>query len=75
MMSPLRHVKWDDVTEALPAFLTVALMVFGFAIHEGISAGCVSYAIVKTVSGRYKEVHPVMYVIAALLIARYAFLH
>ncbi|MCC6154577.1 MAG: NCS2 family permease [Candidatus Hydrogenedentes bacterium] len=74
MMSPLRHVKWDDVTEALPAFLTVALMVFGFAIHEGISAGCVSYATVKTISGRYKEVHPVMYVIAALLIARYTFL-
>lgn len=74
MMSPLRHVKWDDVTEALPAFLTVALMVFGFAIHEGISAGCASYAIVKTISGRYKEVHPIMYVIAALLIARYALL-
>lgn len=73
MMSPLRHVKWDDITEALPAFLAVALMVFGFAIHEGVSAGCVSYAIVKTVAGRYREVHPIMYIIAIALIARYIF--
>ncbi|NUM56498.1 MAG: NCS2 family permease [Candidatus Hydrogenedentes bacterium] len=73
MMSPLRHVKWDDITEALPAFLTVALMVFGFAIHEGVSAGCVSYAIVKSIAGRYREVHPIMYAIALALIARYAF--
>lgn len=74
MMAPLRHVKWDDVTEALPAFLTVALMVFGFAIHEGIAAGCVSFAVIKTITGRWREVHAVMYVIAAALIARYAFL-
>jgi AGZA family xanthine/uracil permease-like MFS transporter len=75
MMAPLQRVKWDDITEALPAFFTVAMMVFGFAIHEGISAGCVTYAIIKTAAGRIREVHPIMYVIALALIARYVFLH
>jgi AGZA family xanthine/uracil permease-like MFS transporter len=74
MMAPLRRVQWDDVTESLPAFLTVAMMVFGFAIHEGISAGCVSFAAIKLFTGRGREVHPIMYVIAAALLARYAFL-
>jgi AGZA family xanthine/uracil permease-like MFS transporter len=74
MMTPLRKVRWEDITESLPAFLTVAMMVFGFAIHEGISIGCISFAAVKLVSGRPREVHPVMYVIALALIARYAFL-
>ena len=74
MMAPLLRVNWEDLTEALPAFLTVAMMLFGFAIHEGISAGCVSYAAIKTLTGRYREVHPVMYVLAVALAARYALL-
>jgi AGZA family xanthine/uracil permease-like MFS transporter len=74
MMTPLRKVKWDDVTESLPAFLTIAIMVFGYGITEGISAGCVSYAVIKLLSGRGREVHPIMYAIAVAFIARYVFL-
>ena len=74
MMAPLRRVHWEDVTESLPAFLTVALMVFGYGITEGVSAGCISYALVKLLAGRGKAVHPIMYAIAAALVARYAWL-
>lgn len=74
MLRPLTRVAWDDVTEGLPAFATVAVMVFGYGIAEGIAAGCISFALVKTATARFREVHPVMYVIAALLILRYAFL-
>jgi adenine/guanine/hypoxanthine permease len=74
MVAPLRNVHWDDLTESLPAFLTIALMVFGYGITEGIAAGCVSYAAVKPAAGRGREVHPLMYVIALALAARYAFL-
>jgi len=74
MMRPLRKVNWDDMTEALPAFLTVAMMVFGYAIHEGIAIGCISFATIKLLTGRGKEVHPVMYAIAVALVLRYAFL-
>ena len=74
MMMPLRKVKWDDVTESLPAFLTISIMVFGYGITEGIAAGCVSFPLIKLLSGRGKEAHPIMYVIALAFLLRYVFL-
>ena len=74
MMGPMRRVKWDDVTESLPAFLTVAMMVFGYGITEGIAIGCISSAAIKLLAGKGKEVHPIMYLIAVALVLRYAFL-
>jgi AGZA family xanthine/uracil permease-like MFS transporter len=74
MMTPLRKVKWDDVTESLPAFLTIAFMVFGYGITEGIAAGCASYPVVKVLAGRAKEVHVIMYAIAAAFVFRYIML-
>ncbi len=74
MLAPLRNVRWDDVTESLPAFLTIAMMVFAYGITEGIAAGCVSYAAIKFTTGRGKEVHPLMYLVAAAFIVRYAVL-
>ena len=74
MMTPLRKIKWDDITESLPAFLTITIMVFGYGITEGIAAGCISFAAIKLLSGRGKEVHPAMYIVALAFAARYAFL-
>jgi AGZA family xanthine/uracil permease-like MFS transporter len=74
MVRPLQYVRWDDLTEALPAFFTVAIMVFGYGIIEGVAMGCIMFVLVKTMSGRASEVHPAMYIVAALLIGRYAFL-
>ena len=74
MLAPLRKVKWEDVTESLPAFLTMVMMAFGYGITEGIAAGCISFAVIKPVAGRWREVHPIMYLVALALLARYAFL-
>ncbi len=74
MMRALRHVEWDDITEALPAFFTVAIMVFGYGITEGVALGCISFAVIKTLTGRYQEVHPFMYGVAGVLVFRYLFL-
>lgn len=74
MMTPLRNVRWEDITEGMPAFLTVAMMAFGYAIIEGIAAGIVSYALIKPLAGRPREVHPILYAVAVALILRYAFL-
>jgi AGZA family xanthine/uracil permease-like MFS transporter len=74
MLAPLRKIAWEDVTESFPAFATLAMMAFGYGITEGISAGCIAFAAIKLTTGRGREVHPVMYVIAAALAARYAFL-
>ena len=74
MLAPLRKVDWTDTTESLPAFLTIAMMAFGYGITEGIAFGCISYALIKAATGRYKEVHPIMYGVALAFLLRYAFL-
>lgn len=74
MLAPLGKIKWDDITESLPAFLTIAMMVLGYGITEGIAAGCISFAFIKTATGRRREVHPIMYITAVAFLLRYIFL-
>ncbi len=74
MLAPLRKIRWDDLTEAVPAFLTLTIMPLGYGIAEGISAGCVSYVIIKLCTGRWRDPHPVLYGVALLLLLRYVFL-
>jgi AGZA family xanthine/uracil permease-like MFS transporter len=73
MIRGVAEVPWDQFDEALPAFLTVVMMPFTYSIANGISAGLVSYAALKLFSGRPREAHPVLYVLAVLLCLRYAF--
>ena len=74
MMGGVRDVDWNDMEIAIPAFLTIAMMPFAYSISEGIAFGCISYTIIKMCRGKFKEVHPVMYVISALFIVRYILL-
>lgn len=75
MMEPLTRIAWDDITQALPAFFTVAMMAFGFGITEGIAMGCISFVAIHVLAGQGVKIHPVLYVIAAALILRYIFLY
>ena len=72
MMGGARELDWTRMDEALPGFLTIALMPFTYSIANGISAGIVSYAVLKPLSGRAREPHPVVYVLAVLLVLHYA---
>lgn len=74
MMESVRHIDFSDLTEAIPAFLTIVLMPFTYSIANGVSAGLVTYPLLKLVTGRGKEVHWIVYVLAALVIARFVFL-
>jgi AGZA family xanthine/uracil permease-like MFS transporter len=74
MIGGLRHVPWDDPTEAIPAFLTVIMMPLATSITEGVAFGVVSYVLLKLVSGKGSHVNPLLYLFAALFLARYIFL-
>jgi AGZA family xanthine/uracil permease-like MFS transporter len=77
MLAGLRHVPWDEATEAIPAFLTIVMMLMAFSITEGVAFGLASYAILDLVArpgSRPGRLDPLVYVFAALFIARYAFL-
>lgn len=74
MLEGVRDVHWEDVTESIPAFLTMIAMPLTFSIANGVSWGVISYCSIKLLSGRGKEVHPLLYGIAILLVARYIWL-
>ncbi len=74
MMRGVKHIQWDDPTESIPAFLCVLFIGFSFSITEGIAFGFISYTLLKSVTARFREIHPIMYVISAVFIFRYFFL-
>ncbi|MBU5483378.1 NCS2 family permease [Clostridium sp. MSJ-11] len=74
MIGAVTKINFDDFTEALPAFFTMAIMPFTYSIANGIAAGIIFYPIVKVTTGKGKEVHPVVYILAALFILRFTIL-
>lgn len=74
MMSPIMKIDLDDFTEAIPAFLTIIMMPIAYSIAEGIVFGMISYAVLKLLTGKGKEVSPLVYVLSILFIAKYIFL-
>ena len=73
MLRELAEIDWDDVTEAAPAVLTAIAMPFTYSIANGLAFGFISYALVKLLTGRARQVHAATWVIAALFVAKYAF--
>jgi AGZA family xanthine/uracil permease-like MFS transporter len=74
MVRAVREIDWTDATEAAPAFFTALLMPLTFNISHGLAAGIVVYALVKLAGRRGREVHWLMYALAALFVLRYALL-
>ena len=74
MIGGLRHIAWDDPTEAIPAFLTIVMMPLAISITEGVAFGLLSYAVLKVATGRGRDVHPLIFVFAVLFLGRYVFL-
>jgi len=70
MMSPIKEIDLSDFTEAIPAFLTIIMMPFAYSIAEGIVFGMISYVVIKLLSGRQKDISPLMYVLAILFIIK-----
>ncbi|WP_192879360.1 NCS2 family permease [Microbulbifer sp. A4B17] len=73
MTSGMSSIDWDDITEAAPAVIAAVMMPLSFSIAHGIALGFISYAVIKTLSGRSKDVSISVYVLAALFVAKFAF--
>ncbi|MGC8977085.1 MAG: NCS2 family permease [Candidatus Ratteibacteria bacterium] len=70
----IKKIKWDDPTESIPAFLSFIGIPFTYNIGEGIAFGFISYFFLKLLSGRYKELNPVVVITAIAFILRFIFL-
>ncbi len=73
MMSSVSSVRWNDLTEAIPAFVTIFFIPMGFSIAAGLSAGLIMYPFAKTFSGRASEVPLITWILAIIFIARFVF--
>ncbi|AZG37205.1 MAG: NCS2 family permease [Shewanella psychromarinicola] len=73
MMSGLVNVDWDDITEAAPVVVTCLLMPLTFSIANAIGLGFISYAVIKLLTGRFKDLNSGILVVAALFIAKFIY--
>ncbi len=70
MLDSIVKVDFSDITEALPAFVTLVMMPFAYSISEGIIFGGITYVVIKVLTGKHKEVSGLMYVLAILFIIK-----
>ena len=71
MLQNAAHIEWSDWEIALPCFLTIAIMPFGYSISDGIGFGFISYTIIKMARGKFKEVPPMIYLLSVIFIVMY----
>lgn len=74
MVSSVIKVDFNDLTEAIPAYLCMLAMPLMYSIAEGIAMGVVSYVVINLLCGKAKKITPLMYVLAVLFICKYIFL-
>ncbi len=74
MAAGLSEIDWKDFSVGIPAFLTILAMPLTYSIANGVSFGIISYCAIKAFSGQVRQVNPILYLIAVLLVIRYAFL-
>ena len=70
----IRKIKWEDPTEFIPAFLSFVGIPFAYNIGEGIAFGFISYFFLKLFTGRYRELNPIVIIVAIAFILRFLFL-
>jgi AGZA family xanthine/uracil permease-like MFS transporter len=74
MISAVVQIDFDDLTEAIPAYLCLIAMPLMYSISEGIAVGVISYVVINVACGKAKKVTPLMYVLAVLFVCKYIFL-
>ena len=71
MMSHVKEIDWEDVSEAIPAFMTLISIPLTYSISTGLALGFISYPILKIASGKAKEVHWIVYLLAIVFALKY----
>jgi AGZA family xanthine/uracil permease-like MFS transporter len=74
MLAEMREIRWDDMAETIPAFLTMFMIPLTYSIAEGLSIGFISYPLLKMFQGKAHEVPKGAWVIAAIFIGRFIFM-
>lgn len=73
MMSPVKDIEWNEMTEAIPAFLTIIFMIVAYSIADGIMFGILSFVLLKLFTKKSKEVSPMTWVVFGLFVLKIFF--
>lgn len=73
MMDSISKINMEDISEALPAFITIIMMILTYSIADGMVLGLLCYVLIKMFCGKYKDISLTMYVLAVLFILKYIF--
>lgn len=73
MMSAASNINWGSLEDAIPSFMTAVIMPFSYSISNGIAAGFIFFTLIKLVTGKRKDLHPIMYIVCALFLINYIF--
>ena len=73
MIAPVARLDFSDPTELIPCFLTIALISFSYNIGVGMTAGIISYPLLKVLCGRWREVPPGLWILALLSLSFYVY--
>lgn len=68
MMQQVSKIDWNDLAIAVPAFLTIVFMPFGYSITVGIGVGFICHALIQTACGNVKKIHPLLWVVCAMFV-------
>lgn len=74
MIKIVREIQWDEITEAVPAFITIISIPLTFSIANGIALGFITYPFIKTLGGKYREVSIATWILALFFLFRYFYL-
>ncbi len=74
MMGSVVKINFENMSEAIPAFLTILFMPLAYSISEGIAVGVISYTLINLICGKFKKLTPLMYILTVLFICKYIFL-
>ena len=74
MAKTIHRIDFDDLTEAIPAYMTIIVMPLTYSIMNGLACGFILYPVLKLMSGKGKEVSWLMYILGGILILKYVFI-
>ena len=74
MMTSVTEIRWSDPVVALPAFLTILMIPLSYSIANGLAFGFIAFVLIQLCVGRWREVHPLVYILAVLFALRFLYL-
>lgn len=73
MLDSIQKIDFSDITEAIPAFVTIVAMPLTYSISEGIAFGVISYVVINVFTAKFKKIHPVLAVLCLVFMLKFIF--